>query len=113
MSETPYYLAARFPSEQKAGETYFPLQQMIFEAKDDCDLSVYRFKLENVRHVVVLGEQPPNELHQRIEAKLTNGVLVSLRKDALDYLLDRRAQAIQLGPWVEGHYRNPEEGGMT
>jgi hypothetical protein len=109
--EATYCLAARFPNEKKAGATYFPLQQMIFEAKNDCDLSVYRFKLENVWHVVVLGEQPPQELHQRIEAKLTAGTLVRLRQDALDYLLERRARAIQLGPWVEGHYKNPEEGG--
>lgn len=85
--EAPYYLAARFPNEKKAGETYFPLQQMIFVAKDECDLSVYRFRLENVWHVVVVGEQPPNELHLRIEAKLTSGTLVSLKQDALDYLL--------------------------
>ena len=111
MSANPYYLAARFPNEKKAGAVYFPLQQMIFEARDDCDLSAYRFKLENVWHVVVLGEQPPNELHQRIEAELTNGVLVSLRKEVLDYLQDRRAEASLLGPWVEGHYKNPEEGG--
>ena len=108
MSANLYYLAARFPNQQKAGATYFPLQQMIFEARDDCDLSVYRFKLNNVWHVVVLGEQPPEELHQRIEAKLTTGTLVSLSEDALDYLLERRARAIQLGPWVEGHYDNSE-----
>ncbi len=111
VSTTSYYLAARFPNKQKAGATYFPLQQMIFEARDECDLSVYRFKLNNVWHVVVVGEQPPQDLHQRIEAALTTGTLVSLSQDALDYLLDRRVQAIQLGPWVEGHYNKPEEGG--
>jgi hypothetical protein len=113
VSANPYYLAARFPSQQKAGATYFPLQQMIFLAKDECDLSVYRFKLANVWHVVVIGEQPPSELHLRIEAALTNGTLVSLRKDVMDYLLDRRAEATQFGPWIEVHYHNPEEGGMT
>ena len=45
---TPYYLAARFPNQQKAGATYFPLQQMIFIAKDECDLSVYRFKYQKM-----------------------------------------------------------------
>ena len=105
----PYYLAARFPGIAEAGVVYFPLQQMVFEAKDDCDLSVYRVRHEGVWLVVVLGEQPPEELHLRIEAKLTNGVLVSLRADVVRYLQDRRAHATQLGSWVEGHYDHGEE----
>jgi hypothetical protein len=110
---TPYYQAARFPNQQKAGEVYFPLQQMIFEARELCDLSVYRFKFkgEHVWHVVVVGVKPPIALHERIEAALTRGVLVSLKKDVLDYLSNRRIQASQIGPWVEVHYDNPEEGG--
>ncbi len=107
--DTPYYQAARFPNKQKAGAVYFPLQQMIFEAKDECDLSVYRFKHEGVWYVVVLGEQPSSSLHVQIEAKLTSGVLVSLSKDVLAYLQDRRARATLLGPWVEGHYHDSEE----
>ncbi len=105
----PYYQAARFPDLNIAGVTYFRLQEMVFEAKDDIDLSVYRLKLADVWHVVVLGEKPPEEFHIRIEAELTNGVLVTLREDALAYLQDRRAKAIQLGPWVERHYPPPKE----
>ena len=107
--ENPYYQAARFPDKEKAGATYFTIQLIIFEAQDDCDLSAYRVRLEGMWHVVVLGEKPPDKLHVRIEAELTNGVLVTIREDALAYLLDRRAEAIQLGPWVEGHYRYPEK----
>jgi len=113
VSANPYYLAARFPNEKKAGTVYFPLQQMIFEARDDCDLSVFRFKHKSTWYVVVIGERPPESLHVAIEAQLTNGTLTTLDQDVLDYLQDRRARAIQLGPWVEGHYKNPEEGGMT
>jgi hypothetical protein len=102
--EDPYYQAARFASKEKAGAVYFPPQQIIFEAKDVCDLSVYRFALAGVWHVVVIGEKPSDTLHVQIEAQLTNGVLVSLKKDMLLYLQDRREQAIRLGPWVEGHY---------
>ncbi len=105
----PYYQAARFPSKEKAGETYFPIQQILFEAQDECDLSCYRLRIEGVWHVVVLGEKPPDELHVRIEAELTNGVLVTIREDALSYLQDRRAQATLLGPWIEVHYQYPEE----
>ena len=111
--ETPYYLAARFPNEQKAGATYFPLQQMIFIAKDECDLSVFRFKStrNNTWYVVVIGEKPPDSLHITIEGQLTNGILTTLDADVLTYLMGRRSEAIQFGPWVEAHYDNPEEGG--
>jgi hypothetical protein len=107
--EYPYYQAARFPSKDKAGAAYFPIQQILFEAQDECDLSAYRLKLEGAWHVVVLGEKPPDKLHVRIEALLTNGVLVTIRQDALSYLQDRRKEATLLGPWVEVHYQHPEE----
>lgn len=102
-----YYQAAHFPGLDIAGVTYFKLQQMVFEAKDDVDLSVYRLKLSGLWHVVVLGEKPPREFHIRIEAELTNGTLVTLRDDALRYLQERRARATLLGPWVERHFPLP------
>lgn len=105
--ENPYYQAARFTGLDKAGVSYFRLQQMVFEAQDDVDLSVYRLKLADVWHVVVLGEKPPEEFHIRIEAELTNGTLVTLRDDAIRYLQERRARATLLGPWVERHYHLP------
>jgi len=104
-----YYQAAHFTGLDIAGVTYFRLQQMVFEAKDDVDLSVYRLKLSGMWHVVVLGERPPPELHIRIEAELTNGTLVTLRDDAIRYLQERRARATLLGPWVERHYHLPKE----
>ena len=107
--EIPYYQAARFPNKAKTGATYFPIQQMLFEAQDECDLSAFRLMLEGVWHVVVLGEKPPDKLHVRIEAELTKGVLVTIGEDALNFLQDRRAQAILLGPWVEIHYQHSEE----
>ena len=109
--ENPYYLASRFPNEQIAGEVYFPLQQFIYEVKDECDLSVYRFKSqhEGKWYVVVIGEKPPESLHVEIEARLTNGTLVTLDKDVLTYLMERRNEAIQFGPWVEAHYQLGEE----
>jgi hypothetical protein len=84
---------------------------MIFKAKDDCDLSVYRYKSmrKNMWHVVVVGEKPPVSLHIAIEAQLTNGTLTTLDTDELTYLMERRSEAIQLGPWVEGHYHHSEE----
>ncbi len=107
--DNPYYLAARFPNEKSAGDVYFPLQRMIFKAKDDCDLSVYRFKSKRIWYVVVIGEKPPDSLHVAIEGQLTNGTLVTLDADLLTYLMERRGEAIQLGPWVEVHYPHEEE----
>jgi len=105
----PYYLAARFQSKQKAGLIYFPLQQFIFVAKDECDLSVYRFKHKGTWYVVVVGDRPPDSIHVAIEAQLTNGTLITLDADMLVYLMERRNEAIQFGPWVEGHYDTSEE----
>jgi hypothetical protein len=106
--EVPYYQAARFPNKKAAGTVYTKVQDLIYQDVT-CDLSAYRVKLGHFWHVVAIGEKPADRLHVQIEAQLTNGELVSLGEDALLYLLDRRAQAIQLGPWVEGHY-DVEEG---
>src|SRR5712692_11568985 len=105
----PYYQAAHFANKTQAGQVYTPLQQLVFEEQESCDLSVYRVKITEGWHVVVLGERPRNDLHLRIEALLTNGTLVTLRSDVLDYLQDRRAQVTQLAPWVERHVDVPDE----
>jgi hypothetical protein len=107
--ENPYYQAARFDNKAKAGTVYTPLQQMIFEEQEHCDLSAYRIKITEGWHVVVVGERPPESLHQRIEALLTQGTLVTLRPDVLGYLQARRVQASQLAPWVERHLDIPDE----
>lgn len=54
---TSSYKAARFPSEKPAGEAYFQAQEVIFKA--DCDLSVYRLRLNRIWHLAVLGDPPP------------------------------------------------------
>jgi len=105
----PFYQAARFPSAEEVGSVYFPLQEMVFAAHDDCDLSVYRIRHEDVWLVVVLGEPPPKALHLRIEAELTKGALVTLRKDVLRFLQARRSQVAPLAPWVELHHHEEEE----
>ncbi len=105
----PFYLAARFPSKEAAGSVYFPLQEMVFAAHDDCDLSVYRIRHEGVWLVIVLGEAPPKALYLRIEAKLTKGTLVTLREDVLRFLQARRSNVAPLAPWVELHHTHEEE----
>ena len=107
--ENPYYQAARFDNKAKAGGVYTPLQQMIFEEQEQCDLSAYRIKITEGWHVVVVGERPPESLHLRIETLLSHGTIVTLRPDVLGYLQARRAQASHIAPWVEVHYDHPEE----
>jgi len=105
--EVPYYQAARFHNKKAAGAVYGVIQDIIYQ-NVDCDLSAFRLKHQGAFIVVVLGEKPPDSLHIALEALLTNGVLVSLPEDQLHYLQDRRAEATQLGSWVEAHYT--EEG---
>ena len=109
---TPYYLAARYPNKTPAGKAYNPIQTIIFE--EDSDLSAYRFFEQNERkwYVVVIGEEPSPQLHQRLETilfTLTKGERVTLESQTLAVLLARRAQQTQFGPWVERHYHVDQE----
>ena len=110
--EVPYYQAARFPNKAAAGKAYGPIQAIIFDG--DCDLSAYRFFEQNERkwYVVVIGERPAPQLHQRIETilfSLTRGERVTLDSGTLAALLVRRAKQAQLGTWVERHYDVPDQ----
>ncbi len=97
-----YCWAARFASKQQAGKVYTSLQDMVYDKRDRCDLSVYCIKITEGWHVIVLGVTPPEPLHLRIEAALTHGTLVNLRStrpDVISYLSDRRARIAPLAPW--------------
>ena len=109
---TLYCQSARFASKAAAEAVYLPLQSLVFEEQTKCELSVYRLKITEGWHVVVLGERPPAVVQEQIEALLTQGTLVNLphdRPDVVVYLQTRRAQATHLAPWVEGHYHTSEE----
>ncbi len=101
----PYYQAARFPDEHHAGRAYSLAQQAIYTDPEN-DLSVYRIQLNTIWHVVVLGQQPPERLEQKLQEILASGEPTSLPPELLKLLTERRAQATQIGPWVEGHYRS-------
>ena len=100
-----YHQAARFPGEDPAGVAYFAAQEAIFAHAGDVDLSAYRFQLDRVSHVAVLGDPPPTALHDALRAILSSGEPATIPEDVLRLLQARRAQASQVGPWVEGHYR--------
>jgi len=85
---------------------YFAIQDLLFKAKDEVDLSAYRFQLETLWNVAILGVLPPekikNQTHTILEQK--QGVFIQLPEDVLDFLKDRRERATQISPWIEGHY---------
>jgi hypothetical protein len=112
MEQTPYYQAARYPNKSTAGKAYTPIQQIIHEVQ--CDLSAYRLFVPSERKwlVVVIGEQPDQQLHERLRTiltTLTRGEPARLDAGQLALLLARRIEQTQRGSWVEGHYPPPED----
>ncbi len=110
--QTPYYQAARYPNKTTAGKAYTPIERIIHDAA--CDLSAYRFLVpsEGKWYVVVIGEQPDAQLHERLKTiltSLTRGEPTSLDEETVTFLLARRVQQAQRGSWVEGHYPAPDD----
>ena len=101
----PYGRAARLPGEQPAGRAYRRAQDAIDRAREEVDLSAYRFHVNRVWHVAVLGEAPPAELDHRLQQILAAGAPIELPADILQLPQTRRAQDSQLGGWAEGHWR--------
>ncbi len=102
--QPPYHVAARFMSEPVAKQAYFRSKELVF-ADVRADLSVYRFLLDQVSHVAVLGAPPPEEIDNQLRAILSTGEPAVLPQDILTALYERRTQMKQHGAWVEGHYR--------
>jgi hypothetical protein len=98
-----YLKASRFATEPPARRVYAALQETI--ASVPCDLSTYRFLLDRISHVAVLGQTPPPDLDQKVSRLLSRGESVTLPAAVVAMLEARRAQAATIGPWVEGHYR--------
>ncbi len=104
-----WYRAARYDTEPPSERAYFAAQAVIFE--QERDVSAYRLMLEQIYHVAVLGGAPAEAaLQEQIEQILyAEGTPTQLPDDVLTTLFERRQQAQQLGPWVEGHYRPGKE----
>jgi hypothetical protein len=99
----PYLRVAAFADDRTAGRVYTRVQDAIFTAP--CDLSAYRFLLDQVAHVAVLGAPPPPDLDQQLTALLAAGTPATLPAEVRQTLIDRRQQMGRRGPWTEGHYR--------
>jgi hypothetical protein len=100
----PYYHAARFRYENQARRAYFQAQDMLFTTPD-ADLSAYRFLLQQIWHVAVLGEPPAEDLAKKLQTAFARGEPTALPPDILKALGERRQQATRQAPWVERHYR--------
>lgn len=100
-----YQRAARFAGERSAGESYYAIQRVIYEASPPVDLSVYRLQLNALWHVAALGFVPPASVLHVIEEALAPGDVVEFPAEVWQTLADRRAQQIQKSPWTERHFR--------
>jgi len=98
-----YCRAVRYAEELPSAQAYFQTQNLL--AGVTYELSTYRFLLDQVRHVAVLGDMPSEEFDQQIASILAAGEPVTLPSDILILLNQRRLQAAAIAPWVEGHYR--------
>lgn len=98
-----YQRVARFTGERAAAQAYTQAQDAIFAAP--CDISAYRFLLDRVSHVALIGAPPPAELDQHLGMLLAEGTPVTLPRGVLIALVERRRQMRQRGLWTEGHYR--------
>ncbi len=103
--QPPYHHAARYPGERPARQAYNKAQGTIYRYEPDCDLSAYRLQINHAWHVAVVGSPPPADLDERLRTILATGEITTLPPELLTMLQKRRAEATQLGPWVEGHYR--------
>ena len=101
--QTPYHRAARFPGEREAGAVYFRIQDLI--EPPECDLSAYRFLIQSVWHVAIVGDAPESELAEQLERHLYGCEPVELPVETLDFLRRRRQHQSKHGPWVERHHR--------
>ena len=103
----PYVLAARFTDEQSSSKAYSKAERLAFQT--DGDLSVYRLQLNNFWYVGIVGIAPGEELDSQLREALSNGERVEqpseAEADMLDFLWQRRAEAMIPGGWVEYHYR--------
>jgi hypothetical protein len=68
----PYYHTARFHYEAPARRAHFQAQELLFRTPD-ADLSAYRFLLQQIWHVAVLGESPPEDLAKQLETVFARG----------------------------------------
>ena len=109
MPELPAFQEIRrFPNEEVAGRAYWEAQQALRNEPKDCDVGIFRLKVNSVWHVVVLGvgDRPPTSLLKKLDEILVGGESATLPDEAALQLTKRMNGRRDLGvDWFEGHYR--------
>jgi hypothetical protein len=101
-----YYQARQFPNELTSNSAYEGVRQILYETP--CDLSTFRTILlpDMLWNVLVLGGNPNEELHRRIDQSLRHGDPVELPDDIWIGFNQRRLEQLAQGqPWVERRRR--------
>jgi len=99
-----FVVAACFRTPKRAQAIYTQIEQAL-RLGEPSDLSAYNLLLDDVPHVVVLGEQPSIRLQGQLTRILESGQITELPVDVVAMLRRRREQERGQGRWVEGHYR--------
>jgi hypothetical protein len=100
----PYLRAARFPTEARSNRAYTRAQYALYHTPES-DVSVYRVRLDRDWFVAALGQLPPPDLDDQLDAIFATGEPASLPAEVVAALRERRAHATRLGSWVERHQR--------
>ena len=100
---SPYCLAVSYQQERRSRQAYDQAQALLFN--EACELSAFRFYVGPTWYVAIIGEAPSPDLEIQLKHLLRRGEATTLSSAVIDQLQRRRAQATQLRPWVEGHYR--------
>lgn len=104
-ASAPYNLAASFTDERRAGRAYNRAAELLI-ASERSDLSAYRLYVGPVWYVAIVGEQASAAVEQQLRRVFMHGQLCPLPPEFVETLMQRRAQATKLGPWVEAHYEH-------
>ena len=99
-----FVLAARFRTAKRAQAIYRQIEMALYHGEPS-DISAYNLILDDVPHVVVLGEQPSMQLQEQLTRLLESGQITEIPADVVATLRRRREQERGQGRWIEGHYR--------
>lgn len=97
-----YYYALRYPTD--AAKVYQAVRAIVL--KESVNLSVYHVHpsaLLQFWHIVVIGDRPPEAIHNQIMNELREGSLTVIPYDLLMELFARKLEENQQGTWREHH----------
>lgn len=97
-----YYYALRYLTD--AGKVYQAVRAIVL--RESVNLSVYHIQpsaLLQFWHIVVIGDRPPEAIHNRIMNELRGGTMTIIPYDLLMELFARKLEENQQGTWREHH----------